>query len=66
MFKMISLLFFVFVSKTRQLFIDNCLKIQSIIFLNIVKTIIQNASSDFNDLLNPLLNQKTLMELMFD
>jgi len=37
-----------------------------IIFLELVKTVIQNSSSDFNDFSNPLLNQKTLMELILD
>jgi len=52
--------------KTLQLFTDNCLKIQSIVFLELVKTVIQNASSYFNDFSNPLLNQKTLMEFLLD
>jgi len=69
MFRMISCLF----SKTRQLFIDNCLKIQLIVlsnsrlfFLELVKIVIQNSSSGFNDFSNPLLNQKTLMEFILD
>jgi len=55
----------------RQLFIDNCLKNsvdcfvkQSIVLIKLVKTVIQNARSDFNDFSNHLLNQKTLMELI--
>jgi len=44
----------------------DCFCQQSIVFLELVKTVIQNVSSDFNDFLNPLLNQKTLMELILD
>jgi len=52
---------------------DNCLKIsidyfgkQSIVFLELVKIVIQNVISDFNDFSNLLLIQKILMELIMD
>jgi len=37
-----------------------------IVFLELVKTIIQNTSSDFNEFSNPLLNHKTLIKLILD
>jgi len=56
-----------------NLILHNCLKNsidcfvkQSIVFLELVKTVIQNASFDFNDFSNLLLIQKTLMELILD